>query len=233
MRGWPKRGIFLACVVVTLWVGTTRGWAQQESPSKPVSVGAQAARVVLKHYALNPFALDPKTSQPLPSNGNWSIGKTTPASCPQIGPPCVEVFYDVPAESVRCSWVVLLNADGADGAFLDENDDAERYLMRVVSKTEALALVSTRKNPVYPPIAIAAKVTGEVVVEAVVGKSGDVQKTLVVSGPPMLTMAASQAAQSWKFKPMMVGTRAVPCEVKLVFSFKNFVYPSASGDLAP
>jgi TonB family protein len=143
------------------------------------------------------------------------------------------VFYDLPTESMRCSWVVLLNADGADGVFLDENEDAERYMMRVASMTEAKALVNNRKNPVYPPIAIAAQVSGEVVTEAIVGKSGDVQKIIVVSGPPMLTSAAFQAAKSWSFRPMMVGTTAVSCEIKLVFRFRTFPFVNAWGDFAP
>jgi TonB family protein len=198
-------------------------------------VGAQAASVVLKHYALNPTGLDPKMEQPLPSSGSWLIGKVPPTACPQTKETCVEVFYEVPAESVRCSWVVLLNADGSDGTFLEENDDTERYLMRIVSKTEASALVNTRKNPIYPPIAIAAQVSGDVVVEAVIGKSGDLQGARVISGPPMVQQAAIQATKSWTFKPMLVGTRAVPYKVRLVFRFRSNGHPGearATGDLA-
>ena len=96
----------------------------------------------------------------MPTDGSWSLSKASPAACSATEEKCVEVFYDVPAASVRCSWVVLLNADGADGQFLDENDSAATYLKRIVSRSEAIALVNTRKNPVYPPIAVAARVQG-------------------------------------------------------------------------
>ena len=120
-----KANLYLICAVAVLGVGATRSWTQQESP-KSTSVGVQAATVVLKHYALNSHALEAGTQQPLPNNGAWSLGKVPPAACSQIKETCVEVFYEVPAESVRCSWVVVLNADGPDGKFLEDNDDSER-----------------------------------------------------------------------------------------------------------
>ena len=230
---WLRCNISLVCVVWALGVGATRGWTQQESPSQPVSVGAQAASVVLKHYELNPAALDLMTEQPLPNSGSWSVGKVPPASCPQTKETCVEVFYEVPAESVRCSWVVLLDGDGTDGKFLDENDDTEFYMRLKVSKSEAKALVITRKKPVYPPIAIAAQVSGPVVLELLVGKTGEFQKLTVVSGPPMLQQAAIVAARNWRFKPMMVGARAVPYGIQLVFTFRVLNPSWTIVDVAP
>lgn len=234
IRRWLKCNLLLVCAMA-LSVVAPQGGAQPQSPAKPVSVGVQAVRVVLKHYALNPRALEAKTQQPLPHDGSWAIGKEPPASCPQTNEVCVEVFYVVPAESVRCSWVVLLNGDGAEGEFLDENDDADRYFMRVVSKSEAIALLNTIKKPVYPPIAIAARAIGDVVIEAVVGKSGNLRDIFVVSGPAMLQQASIDAARDWRFKPMMLGARTVPYEVKLVFSFRTSGYPfgTATGVLAP
>jgi TonB family protein len=225
------------CAVAILSPGSTPAWAQPDSPPKPVSPGAQAVAVVLKHYALNPSAHLSTTGLPLPTDGSWSLSKARPAACPATEEKCVEVFYDVPAASVRCSWVVLLNADGADGQFLDENDSAATYLKRIVSRSEAIALVNTRKNPVYPPIAVAARVQGDVFVNGSVGKLGDSQNIRVLSGNAMLQGAAMEAAKQWTFKPLMVGSRAVPYQVKLVFKFQligDFAsFQSAKGDVAP
>ena len=228
-----RKWILLFCSGAMLWVGTSQGWSQQESPAKPASVGAQAVAVVLKHYSLNPHALEPKTQQPLPNSGNWTLGKATPASCPQTGGTCIEVFYTVPAESVRCSWVVLLNADSTDGTFLDEDDDTGRYMLRVLSKSEAAPLVIGRKNPVFPPIAVAARVSGDVFVNVVIGKTGENQAEHILSGPPMLQQASLEAAKQWTFKPLTVGTSSLPYEVKLVFKFQFLAVASAKGDLAP
>jgi TonB family protein len=176
---------------------------------------------VTKHYSLNPFALDPKTGKSLPPNGGWSIGTTPPPACAQASAKCVEVFYQVPAQSVRCSWTVLVNADGSDGTILDENDDAEHYLLRKVSRDEAKAQVTARKLPVFPPIAVAAHVSGDVIVTVIIGKSGEVDKIASVTGQPMEQRAAIDAAQQWTFAPLIVGTRAIPYSIQLTFMFRG------------
>jgi TonB family protein len=232
MRQWRMRDAGLSCAVAVLGLGITTARAQPDSPSKPVSLGAQAAAVVLKHYAINPTVDHPTTGMPLPADGSWSLSKTHPAFCPPADDRCVEVFYDVPAASVRCSWVVQLTANGTDGQFLEENDDVATYLVRVLSGSEAGALVDKRKNPVYPPIALAARVSGDVLVNVIVGKRGDVQTVRILSGNPMLQWTSIEAAQKWKFKPLMVGTRSVPYRVNIVFKFQP--NPQIiTGDLAP
>jgi TonB family protein len=228
-----KCALLIVCFWYTLGVRVTPGWTRQESPSKPLSVGAQAVGVVSRHYAFDPEALNPKTAQSLPSNGKWSLSKVPPASCPQTEERCVEIFYEVPEEAVRCSWVVLLNADGTDGKFLDENDDTDRYMRLKVTKDEAAALVDTRKKPAYPPIAVASGVAGAVILDVLVGKTGEVQKARIVSGHPMLQGASIDAARSWKFKPMMVGARTVPYEIQLVFTFQKVNPTFTRVDVAP
>jgi TonB family protein len=234
MKHGLKRHISIVFTIVALSGGTAvRGWAQQEGQQVPVSMGKQAVSVVLKHYALKSQAVDLKTGQPLPLAGSWSIGKLPPAACPQTKEACLEVFYQVPAESARCSWVVLLNDDGTDGKFLDENDDTERFMRLKISQSEAKALVNTRKKPTFPQIAMMAHVSGAVVTEVLVGKSGEVQNVKVVSGPPMELQASADAAREWSFKPMMVGARAVPYEVQLVFTFRTTGPPYATVEVAP
>jgi protein TonB len=53
--------------------------------------------------------------------------------------------------------------------------------------------------PQYPPIAVAARVSGEVVVRVSIGPDGTVLKAEVVSGPEMLRISAIQTAKKWKF----------------------------------
>jgi hypothetical protein len=48
----------------------------------------------------------------------------------------------------------------------------------------------------------------------------------------MLQWTSIEAAKKWKFRPLMVGSRAVPYQVKLVFNFQP--NPQIiTGDLAP
>jgi len=227
-----KHSLFVIALIA-LGSATAPGWAQQESSPVPDSARQQAVNAVLKHYAINPRALDPKTQQPLPRDGSWSTGKMPPASCPQSKDPCVEVLYLASANNVKCSWVVLLNGDGTDGTFLDQNDDAERYLIRRVSPNEAKTLVASRKKPIYPAIAIAAHVKGPVVMNLLVGRVGEVQAATIISGPPMVQQVAIDAARAWTFKPLMVGMRAVPYEVQLVLDFETSGPPDARIAMTP
>lgn len=71
------------------------------------------------------------------------------------------------------------------------------------------ANVISAPAPAYPAQASAARVEGEVVIEAVVGRDGAVKETRVVSGPEMLRQAALYAVQHWHYRPYEVdGTPA-------------------------
>ena len=223
-----------AAVIVAGACGDGFAWsgAQQDAGIGIVSVGQQAVSTVLKHYALNPLSIDPKTGKALARDGTWAVGKARPPICPQTEEQCIEVFYQVAAESVRCSWIVLLDS-GSDGKFLAENNDAEHYLLRKTSQAEARTLATTRIKPVYPPIAMAAHVSGSVVLEAVIAPSGEMQSVVVASGPEMLRGSALDAARQWKFSPLRVGEKAVPYHVELVFTFRTTGPPTGSVEMTP
>ena len=61
----------------------------------------------------------------------------------------------------------------------------------------------TYVDPIYPPIAKAAHVTGTVVLQLEVESDGSVGKVKIISGPPMLNGAATEAVQKWRYKPFM------------------------------
>ena len=64
-------------------------------------------------------------------------------------------------------------------------------------------------NPVYPPIALAARVQGTVVLEAVIDAEGNVQNLAVRESIPLLDAAAIEAVQQWKYEPTRLNGRAV------------------------
>src|SRR5437868_3652119 len=61
----------------------------------------------------------------------------------------------------------------------------------------------TRVEPQYPPLAKAAGVSGQVVVEVTVDEAGNVISARAVSGHPLLRDPAITAACGWKFKPTL------------------------------
>jgi TonB family protein len=77
--------------------------------------------------------------------------------------------------------------------------------------------------PVYPPEAKKAKIQGTVVLDAIIGKDGTVEKLTVVSGPPALQTSSLDAVRQWIYKPFLLNGE--PVEVKttinVVYSLKK------------
>jgi protein TonB len=82
-------------------------------------------------------------------------------------------------------------------------------------------IATKRVEPVYPQIAIAAGVKGDVVVEVTVSEEGQVISAHVLSGPPLLRDAALQAARGWRFTPTILGESPVKVIGTITFSFKR------------
>jgi len=70
-----------------------------------------------------------------------------------------------------------------------------------VDAAEAQKHLVKHVDPVYPAIAKAAQVQGDVVLKIDIGKDGKVTKVQPVNGPPMLLPAATDAVKQWQYKP--------------------------------
>ncbi len=93
------------------------------------------------------------------------------------------------------TWtIVLASILLAGAAFADDTP------MRVNDDTARQAVI-TKVAPEYPALAKQMRLTGHVVVEAIVDTQGNVEKTNVVSGNALLSSAAVAALKKWKFTP--------------------------------
>jgi TonB family protein len=73
-------------------------------------------------------------------------------------------------------------------------------------------LVVHKVTPVYPPEAKKARIQGKVLLDAIIGKTGEVENLKVVSGEPMLQQSAMDAVRQWTYKPFLLN--GDPVEVK-------------------
>src|SRR5215831_4432862 len=98
---------------------------------------------------------------------------------------------------------------------------------KVVRKSGAVlqASATRRVEPVYPPLAKAAHVTGAVVVEMTIDESGKVISANAVSGHPLLKDAAVEAALQWKFSPTVLS--GVPIKVIGAITFNFTLGPDS------
>jgi protein TonB len=84
--------------------------------------------------------------------------------------------------------------------------------------TEGLLVFHTR--PIYPPIAIAAGVSGTVVLAATISKTGAIENLRIQSGPALLRQSALDAVRNWRYRPYLLNNQAVEVEttINVVFS---------------
>jgi protein TonB len=73
--------------------------------------------------------------------------------------------------------------------------------------------------PAYPTIARQAGVQGNVVIDTVVDKTGNVASMKVVSGPPMLRQPALDALRQWKYEPSMLNGQPVSVQMIVTIQF--------------
>ena len=66
----------------------------------------------------------------------------------------------------------------------------------------------------YPPLALIARVEGDVVLKAIISRTGEIENLELVSGPGMLVPAALDSVKQWRYRPFLLN--GVPVEVETV-----------------
>ena len=73
--------------------------------------------------------------------------------------------------------------------------------------------------PTYPPLARAARLQGQVVLQAVISKGGVIVNLRVLSGHPMLVPAAIEAVRQWRYRPYVLNSEPVEVETQITVNF--------------
>ncbi len=91
-----------------------------------------------------------------------------------------------------------------------------------VSEEAARALLIHSVNPVYPPEALAQKLHGSVVLQAVVGRDGGIEDLKLLRGNFVLGRAAIAAVKQWKFQSYSLNGHAAATQTTITV---NYSYP--------
>jgi len=78
----------------------------------------------------------------------------------------------------------------------------------VTSEIQAAKLIR-KVIPVYPRLAVAARIAGTVHLIGNVGKEGTIEQLQVVNGPPLLVQAAVDAVRQWLYRPTLLNGKPV------------------------
>jgi periplasmic protein TonB len=76
-----------------------------------------------------------------------------------------------------------------------------------------------RVEPPYPPIARQLRLQGTVVLRAMIGSDGNIERIQVISGHPILVQAARDAVNQWRYRPYFLNGTAIPVETEVTVRF--------------
>ena len=63
------------------------------------------------------------------------------------------------------------------------------------------------------------KVQGSVVLQALIGRTGNIEDLRVLSGPSILSAAAMQAVKQWRFRPYYLSGEPVETQARITVNF--------------
>jgi TonB family protein len=109
--------------------------------------------------------------------------------------------------------------DPANSALFAPSSDAVLLPRRIdISAGVAQGLLQKKSAPIYPKDA--GRVTGTVVLDAVIGTDGRLKSLRVVNGPPPLQQPAYEAVRTWIYKPYLVNAEPVEVHttINVIFS---------------
>ena len=88
----------------------------------------------------------------------------------------------------------------------------------VTSAVQAAKLIR-KVQPVYPRLAIIARLSGTVRLTGIIGKDGLIQQLQVIDGPPLLVQAAVDAVRQWVYRPTMLNNKPVEVIAPIIVNF--------------
>lgn len=84
------------------------------------------------------------------------------------------------------------------------------------------AKIINRVIPVYPRLALQARLEGTVQFTAIIARDGTIQNLQLLSGHPLFVQAATEAVKQWRYRPTLLNGEPVevvaPIEVKFILN---------------
>jgi protein TonB len=89
-----------------------------------------------------------------------------------------------------------------------------------VSQGVTKGLLIQKIEPKYPPLAQGARIAGQVLLRAIIGKDGDIKELELLSGHPMLAPAAIAAVRQWHYRPFLLNGEPIEVETTVIVTFQ-------------
>lgn len=92
----------------------------------------------------------------------------------------------------------------------------------IINGDSNLLKIKKYSHPKYPDVALAAKIQGAVIIEAVIGKNGKIKNMKIIKSIVLLDSAALNAVGKWEYMPLVIDgeVREVLLTVTVIFKIK-------------
>ena len=157
-----------------------------------------------------------------------TLGARTPEELEEAASSLEHISFQEEAPNSKCATGVADDNPGSTGPFssiisalpkapLSNSGQPQRVR---VSQGVSTGLLIKKVQPQYPDDARQAGIQGQVVLQALIDKNGDVVDLKLVSGDPALASAANEAVKQWKYKPYLLNGNPVMVETQVVVNFQ-------------
>ena len=120
---------------------------------------------------------------------------------------------------VTGNWISELLPDKKPVNLQPPEPPSSPQVIPVASSLQESKLIY-RVNPVYSELAIRARVSGTVVLSALVDEMGNVANLRVLSGHPLLVKSAVDAVSQWKYSPTLLNGEPVKVSATVTVVFR-------------
>jgi len=216
MRTWTLAvSVFAhAAIVAAILVAPIFATADLPDPRRPLTFEAITPLET-------PVVPAPRSQSAAPATATRPIPMTPPTELPPVDTPQIETPAPLPGVCDSCGVAGLPIGDSTAG------HDVIAPPPPIPARKEPVPVGGVIRpptrivyvEPVYPQIALAARVQGIVILQAVIDEQGSVRELRVLRGHPLLDAAAMQAVAKWQFTPTLLNGTTVPVVMTVTVSF--------------
>jgi TonB family protein len=139
-----------------------------------------------------------------------------PAADPKKAPNAPE---NLPTPAPPVLATMSANSETALRGLLSAPSNPPQAAIRV-SQGISGGILERRVDPAYPAEALARRLQGHVLLQAVVREDGTVGDIKVITGEPLLAQAAREAVSQWRYRPYRLNGEPVPMKTQITLIFK-------------
>jgi len=185
----------------------------QPAPSETANRFAHTAPAVAPDRVSAPAPAATKPSQPAPLQVKTQLQRASAPAAPQDTTPEPPSIAGLSGTSSQALSAIAMPTSKA----LPAVSLGPQRISQGVSD----GLLIKKVQPIYPAQALQMHVEGTVVLQASIGKDGNIRNLKVLSGSPILVRAASDAVRQWKYRPYTLNGQPVEIDTQISIAFKS------------